>query len=497
MDCFRCGSTVPTGQRSCPACGQRFGTAASASAAAGRAGHSLARRFRLRRVLGEGPVGSVYAARDETRKVDVAVKMVRTELAPTEADRNAFVVAMGRVNAIEHANVLPVLECGVDGERCWIVSPLLVGLSLRKMANMRRGKRERFVLEEVVPILAQIVDALVGGGPLGPHGDLKPENVVLLPERLVVTDFGLAHAFSGEGFSRAQRVSPLARAYRAPEIEAGGRPTIQSDVYSLGVIATELLAGRPATDKPVDFAAAVLPAEAGPVLARAVAEDPDERPDSPESFLAELAAVESGGPLKDSTTVRRRLSEVTQQIALSEIEIVRADDTEEVEIPPPDVDRPSRPREVTEKISMDMIVPEQTPTKKSALPMPVLAAPVVTAVPGAVDKPPPSSGLVAGVTGGARPPATPKLRAESTDKWVAQPPTIVLFDDSADTALRQPKEDTAPFPRLPAPTPAAPKRSSAGWLLFAGAAIAGLLLGAGFYWSQHRTPPPPVPVIAK
>ncbi len=512
MDCFRCGTAVPRGGRACPACGQPFTTAARGDGKGRAATSALARRFRLRRVLGEGPIGSVYAARDEERGVDVAVKMIRPEVAGSESDRDGFVVAMGRVNAVEHPNVAPVLECGIDGERCYFVMPLLVGLPLRKFLNARRGRRERFLLEEMVPILAQVVDALGAGRPLGPHGNLKAENLILLPDRLVVTDFGLAHAFPAAAFARAQAVSPLAASYRAPELGKGGRPTPQTDVFALAVLATELLAGRPVSESPADAADSVVPQEASAVLGRALEEDPRLRISTPEDFLAELAAAEAGAARVDSTTVRRRLSETTQKITMDQILEVAGEDTDENAMPSadqtePDLPQPAPPpREITQQISMDMIVPDppRAPAKSAAPPRPaappVIVAPVVLAAPGAaLPEPQIMAGPVAGTARPAPSPISPPgaIRAESTDRWVAQP-QVVLFDDSADTVLR-PKEATQQVRMPPSPSATAVSRpgASGGWLLFLGAAIAGLLLGAGFYWSERQNAERQLPVTVQ
>src|SRR5207248_9040973 len=142
-----------------------------------------------------------------------------------------------------HPNVARVYEDGEFQDRPYYTSQYLDGLSLRKIIDLRKEKGQYFKAEEVEPIVAQIAQALDEAHRAGVvHGDLKPENVLVLPDLLKVTDFALGMAMPRLPFVNAQRPRKADR-YFAPEFASGGEVSSAIDVYALGAILGEMLAG--------------------------------------------------------------------------------------------------------------------------------------------------------------------------------------------------------------------------------------------------------------
>ncbi len=342
MLCFRCGSQVPPAAAACQNCGQPISAAQRSSMATPTLPRLMPRtlqsplpfklndvaagRYEIRRLIGEGPLGVVYVAHDPETEVDLALKVIRPNILPTSEDKEVFLGVMRGVKGVGHFSLNHVIDVGRDGERCFVTTPLLEGLSLRKLMALRRSRAEKFGLAEVVPIAAQVADALDAGARIGPHGDLKPDNVVILPEMLKVTDFGLAAAVTRGAFLTAQQRAVESSAYLAPEVREGGGPTARADLYSFGVLVTELLTGQIVASAPVrlrDYQAGLPPA-LDAVVNRLLEEDPEGRPESPEEAVQELAAAESGtssGALR--APVRRSFGpEQTQRISMDMLEEV-------------------------------------------------------------------------------------------------------------------------------------------------------------------------------
>src|SRR5262249_8602102 len=118
---------------------------------------------------------------------------------------------------------------------------LLEGLSLRKVLNLRRDKGHPFSLVEAEPVIAQIGAALEQVHRVAADGNLRPENILVLPDLLKVTDFHLSSALPRAAFLAGQ---PEASPYLAPEVRSGGPISHASDVYGFAVIAHELVTGK-------------------------------------------------------------------------------------------------------------------------------------------------------------------------------------------------------------------------------------------------------------
>jgi serine/threonine protein kinase len=254
------------------------------------AGDVVGGRYRVVEGLGSGPLGWVFRARDEDVDAEVALKVVRPHLVQTPAEREHFARTVRLSRKVAHTGVLRVYEAGEDCGRPYLTTPLLQGSSVRCVLAARQARGRHFTPREAEALLSRLAAALDAAHRVGPHGDLKPENVLLLPESVRVTDFALGLAIPRRPFVQAQRQA-RADAYLAPEA-LHGEPERASDVYALGVLLGELLTGaRPEGGRPVDLVgrAPALPLTLDALYRRALHPDPGVRPPSAGALAAELA----------------------------------------------------------------------------------------------------------------------------------------------------------------------------------------------------------------
>jgi serine/threonine protein kinase len=206
--------------------------------AAGR--RLLVQRYRLLERIDEGGAGEVWRAHDEKLGRDVAVKLLGPRA--DEAFRARFADEARRAAAVVHPNVVTVFDEGSDGRDAFMVMELVPGKTLRDLVA-ERGPLPPHEVARLVTQVAAALDAAHAAGVI--HCDLKPANVILDPAGIAkLTDFGIARAAQDP---REQELLGTAR-YLAPERVEGGPVTPRTDVYGLGLLAYELLAGQPAFD---------------------------------------------------------------------------------------------------------------------------------------------------------------------------------------------------------------------------------------------------------
>jgi tRNA A-37 threonylcarbamoyl transferase component Bud32 len=202
-----------------------------------REGRLLAGRYRLVLRIDEGGAGEVWQARDERLDRDVAIKLLGPNA--DDAFRERFADEARRAASVLHPNVVTVFDEGRDGADAFMVMELVRGRSLRDVVADRGPLRPH----EAARLVAQIAAALDAAHEAGViHCDVKPANVIVDQQGTAkLTDFGIARAARGP---REHELIGTAR-YIAPERIEGRAPTERSDVYSLGLVAYELIAGRP------------------------------------------------------------------------------------------------------------------------------------------------------------------------------------------------------------------------------------------------------------
>ncbi|MGX1514854.1 serine/threonine-protein kinase [Streptomyces collinus] len=197
----------------------------------------IAGRYRLLSPLGEGGMGTVWRARDELLRREVAVKEVRAPAGLPQADVGRMYARLEReawaAARISHPNVVTVYDVAADGGRPWIVMELVRGLSLADLLDAE-GPLEP---GRAALIGAEVLAALRAAHAAGVlHRDVKPANVLLANDgRVVLTDFGIARVEGSEALTMTGEVvgSPE---FLAPERALGRTPGPASDLWSLGVL---------------------------------------------------------------------------------------------------------------------------------------------------------------------------------------------------------------------------------------------------------------------
>jgi serine/threonine protein kinase len=241
-------------------------------------GDVVGQRYEVVDVIGSAVLGVVYQALDQEVEIPVALKIIADEFLPDQEARDRFVQALDPARDLVHENLVRFFEVGEDRGRCFYVTQLLEGLTLRKVMQLRREKGQRFSLNEVEPIFVQLCRALGATHEGMPHGGLKPENIIILPDLLKITDFGLPQAVPRAAYLTAQREAGEAFRYLAPEIRAKRTYGARADVYSVAAILVELLTGEP-HEEGVSSLGGIedVPQGFETILSRALSEDPEHR----------------------------------------------------------------------------------------------------------------------------------------------------------------------------------------------------------------------------
>ena len=214
-----------------------------------RLGAALAGRYAVERELGQGGMATVYLADDLKHGRQVAIKVLRPELGsmlgPDRFTREIQVAA-----ALNHPHILPLYDSGELDGLLYYVMPYVKGESLRQ----KLIRETQVAIDEAIAIVRQVASALDHAHARGlVHRDIKPENILLHEGEAMVTDFGIALAAGGEPGSRLTSVGLMlgTPAYMSPEQGSGERTLdLTSDIYSLGCVLYELLAGEPPYNGP-------------------------------------------------------------------------------------------------------------------------------------------------------------------------------------------------------------------------------------------------------
>ncbi|HYN83320.1 MAG TPA: protein kinase [Gemmatimonadaceae bacterium] len=205
---------------------------------------ALSERYRIEREVGRGGMATVYVAEDLKHHRQVAIKVLDPDLA-AGLGHTRFLREIEIASRLSHPHILPLFDSGESGGFLYYVMPFVEGESLRS----RIQREKQLSIPDTVAIGRSVAGALSYAHGQGiVHRDIKPENILFAAGQPVVTDFGIARAVGVAGGDQLTQtgIAIGTPAYMSPEQAAGDRELdARSDVYALGCVLYEMLAGQP------------------------------------------------------------------------------------------------------------------------------------------------------------------------------------------------------------------------------------------------------------
>lgn len=261
--------------------------------------------------LGESATGELFRARDTKVGRTVALKFISAEMFPDATTRTAFFDQARAAMALSHPNIATLFDAGEYEGDCYLAYEFASGITLRQECQGRSVNPRR-----VVELAVQIADALADAHGCGlVHGDLRPDTIIVTHKGSAkLLEFGMSQWTSGGRIRAAAARAPQSLAadsvsivsYMSPEQLIGGAVDARTDIFSLGVIAYEMLTGRnpfaaaTAEATAMNVMAARLPvtpalstslADLDALITKSMAKEIDGRPQSAASFSAELRGI--------------------------------------------------------------------------------------------------------------------------------------------------------------------------------------------------------------
>ena len=204
-------------------------------------GQKISDRYQIIKSIGEGGMANVYLGYDTILDRNVAVKVLRGDLSSDEKFVRRFQREALAASSLTHPNIVEVYDVGEDNGEYYIVMEYIEGKHLKNLLK----KRGKLTLSEAVDIMLQITDGMAAAhDSYIIHRDIKPQNIMILENGLVkITDFGIAMAMNATQLTQTNSVMGSVH-YLPPEQASGQGSTLQSDIYSMGIVMFELLTGE-------------------------------------------------------------------------------------------------------------------------------------------------------------------------------------------------------------------------------------------------------------
>jgi serine/threonine protein kinase/tetratricopeptide (TPR) repeat protein len=274
--------------------------------------------YRIESLIGVGGMGEVYLARDERLGRKVALKLLPEQLTTDETQLSRFKTEARAASALNHPNILTVYEISSDGDRQFIATEFIEGVTLR--ACLSHGKIN---LRDALEVAVQVASGLAAAHETGVvHRDIKPENIMLRPDGYVkVLDFGIAklneqHTAAGRRDAGKMAIHQTRPGlvlgtgrYMSPEQARGEEADARSDIWSLGVVIYEMVAGVPPFqgETPRDSIASILmteppslsgtlpdmPLKLESIVKRALRKNRDARYQTSKEMIADLRSLKA------------------------------------------------------------------------------------------------------------------------------------------------------------------------------------------------------------
>ena len=203
-------------------------------------GQKINGRYVIKKLIGEGGMANVYLGYDTILERDVAVKVLRGDLSDDEKFIRRFKREAQSASLLSHPNIVQIYDVGEDDGNFYIVMEYVNGSTLKQLIK----KRGHLSIPEVIDITGQLTDGLAHAhDSYIIHRDIKPQNIMILDDGMVkITDFGIAMALNASELTQTNSVMGSVH-YLPPEQAAGKGSTIKSDIYSIGILMYEMLAG--------------------------------------------------------------------------------------------------------------------------------------------------------------------------------------------------------------------------------------------------------------
>ncbi len=286
-------------------------------------------RYQVRSRIARGGMATVYLATDLRLERRVAIKIMHDHLADDSQFKERFIQEARSAARLAHPNVVNVFDQGQDSDMAYLVMEYLPGITLRDLLNEHKVLTSEQTLDILEAVLAGLAAAHKSGIV---HRDLKPENVLLADDgRIKIGDFGLARAASANTATGAALLGTIA--YLSPELVTRGIADTRSDIYAVGIMMYEMLAGEqpfkgeqpmqiayqhandsvptPSTKNPR------VPAELDELVLWATAREPDERPRDARAMLEQLLDTQKQLDTALPTSSPTQLRTVVMPSALS------------------------------------------------------------------------------------------------------------------------------------------------------------------------------------
>ncbi len=305
-------------------------------------GSTLGGRYVLSELIASGGMGDVWRATDQRLRREVAVKVLRSEFAPSEVTRQRFRVEARAVASMTSSGIASVFdygeEVGNDGtQRAYIVMELVNGESLEE----RLRRENRLGVSATLDIIAQAAAALQDAHDCDLiHRDIKPANLLLRSDGVVkLTDFGIVRVLDSTSLTETGLMVGTIR-YMSPEQLSGRTATPASDIYALGIVAYFCVAGHPPFDFDESMAVALahvsdplppmppdVPQQVAELFSQMLAKDPDQRPSTAAEVARRAAVLQDSVPVPTLRTQPKTPTPVPARVGGSSGPVVNAPST--------------------------------------------------------------------------------------------------------------------------------------------------------------------------
>ena len=200
----------------------------------------IGNRYQITKLIGKGGMAEVYLAWDSILNREVAVKVLKSDMANDDVALERFKREANSTTQLSHPNIVDVYDVGDDGDKHYIVMEYIKGYTLKQLIK----KRGAIPYKEAVWMMKQLAGALMEAHRKGIiHRDVKSQNVLIKPDGTVkLSDFGIALANGSMELTSKDSILGSVH-YLAPELSRGRQASMQSDIYSLGIVFYELLTG--------------------------------------------------------------------------------------------------------------------------------------------------------------------------------------------------------------------------------------------------------------